>query len=136
MSNKYYLKSLAKYSKKNAKKENKFSNFSPDEDLLLIDYEAFGVPATASVYVASLKRDFKKSKKSDAEFIYYAKSGRLLFNENGASKGFGRGGAVALFRKSASLNSANFLFSDELPPPPEPVTPALPSTTTQGLFAN
>ena len=89
MSGKYYLKPLAKYSKKNAKKENKFSNFIPDEDLLIIDYEAFGVPATASVYVASLKRDFKKSKKSDAEFIYYAKSGRLFFNENGAGKGLG-----------------------------------------------
>lgn len=86
MSGKYYLKPLAKYSKKNAKKENKFSNFIPDEDLLIIDYEAFGVPATASVYVASLKRDFKKSKKSDAEFIYYAKSGRFFLMKMGPAK--------------------------------------------------
>ena len=154
MSGKHYLKPLSKYSKKNAKKENKFSSFSPDEDLLLIDYEAFGVPATASVYVASLKRDFKKSKKSDAEFIYYAKSGRLFFNENGVVKGFGKGGVVGLFQKSASLNSSNFLFSDEVPPPPEPVTtlepitppepitlpepvtPAPPTAPTDGLFAN
>ena len=136
MSGKYYLKPLAKYSKKNAKKENKFSNFIPDEDLLIIDYEAFGVPATASVYVASLKRDFKKSKKSDAEFIYYAKSGRLFFNENGAGKGLGKGGVVGLFQKSASLDSSNFLFSDEGPPPPEPVMPAPPTAPTDGLFAN
>ena len=59
MSGKYYLKPLSKYSKKNAKKENKFRSFSPDEDLLSINYESFGVSATASVYVATLKRDFK-----------------------------------------------------------------------------
>jgi len=67
MSDKYYLKPLAKYSKKNAKKENKIGNFSPNEDLLSINYESFGVSAMASVFVASLKRDFKKAKKSERQ---------------------------------------------------------------------
>ena len=44
MSGKYYLKPLAKYSKKNAKKENKFSNFIPDEDLLIIDMRLSAFP--------------------------------------------------------------------------------------------
>ena len=133
MSDKYYLSLLAKYSKKNAKKENKFANFSPNEDLLSINYESFAVSAMASVFVASLKKDFKKAKKSDAEFIYYAKSGRLFFNENGSGKGFGKGGVVALFQKSASLIPP-LLFSDEGPPPPEPVMPAPPTAPTDGLL--
>jgi len=65
MFDKYYLSPLIKYSKKNAKKENKVGNFSPNEDLLSINYESFGVSAMASVLVAYLKRDFKKAKKSE-----------------------------------------------------------------------
>ena len=110
---KYYLKPLSKYSRKIASKDNKFRNFIPDDNFLLINPEIFGVSPLAAVHVASSKRDFKKSKKLDVEFIYYAKSGRLFFNENGAGKGFGNGGVVALFQKRAPLNSRNFVFSIE-----------------------
>ena len=45
------------------------------------------------------------------EFIFYPRKGILFFNENGSSKGFGRGGVVALFKKRSLLTSGNFLFS-------------------------
>ena len=43
MLKKYFLKSLGKYNKKNARKVNKFLDFDAGLDSLSIDYRDFGV---------------------------------------------------------------------------------------------
>ena len=111
MLKKYFLRSLGKYNKKNARKVNKFLDFDAGLDSLSIDYRDFGVSPSSAVLIASSKKDFKKSSKSDYQFIFYPRKGILFFNENGSSKGFGRGGVVALFKKRSLLTSGNFLFS-------------------------
>ena len=111
MSEKYRLLALRRYTKKIASKTNNFLDFDAGLDSLLVDYWDFGIPPSSAVRIASSKKDFKKSKKSDHAFIFYPRKGLLFFNENGSSKGFGRGGVVALFKKRSLLTSSNFLFS-------------------------
>ena len=99
MPEKYFLRTLSKYSKKKARKANKFLDFDAGLNLLSVDCLDFGIPPSSTVHIATSKKDFKKSSKSDHEFIFYPRTGILFFNENGSSKGFGRGGVVALFKK-------------------------------------
>ena len=70
MLKKYFLKSLGKYNKKNARKVNKFLDFDAGLDSLSIDYRDFGVSPSSAVLIASSKKDFKKSSKSDYQFIF------------------------------------------------------------------
>ena len=88
MFEKYLLRTLSKYTKKNARKINKFINFDAGLNSLSVDYRDFGIPPSSTVYIAESKKDFKKSRKSDYEFIFYPRNGLLFFNENGSSKGF------------------------------------------------
>ena len=111
MPEKYFLRTLSKYSKKNARKVNKFLDFDAGLNSLSVNCLDFGIPPSSAVYIATSKKDFKKSSKLDHEFIFYPRKGTLFFNENGSSKGFGRGGVVALFKKRSLLTSSNFLFS-------------------------
>ena len=69
MPEKYFLRTLSKYSKKKARKVNKFLDFDAGLNLLSVDCLDFGIPPSSTVHIASSKKDFKKSSKSDHEFI-------------------------------------------------------------------
>ena len=52
----------------------------------------------------------KKLAKQDFDFLYDEKEGGPYFNENGADKGFGEGGIIAILRGSPELTSGNLEF--------------------------
>ena len=54
------------------------------------------------------KKVKKKLAKQDFDFLYDKKKGWLYFNENGADKGFGDGGIIAILKGTPELTSGNF----------------------------
>ena len=56
-------------------------------------------------------RDHKNNlARLDIDFLYHQKKGSLYFNENGADKGFGDGGIIAILKRSPDLTSDNLEF--------------------------
>ena len=106
----FTLKSLPKFKKKTAKKINNFKKFKPDKDQLLID-DAFSGDGEQSITFADTKAEAKKALKSPFQWIYYKKSGLLIFNKNGSKPGTGSGGVAAVFKKKTPLDQSNFDFS-------------------------
>ena len=57
------------------------------------------------------KKAFKKQlAKQDFDFLYDQKKGGLYFNENGADKGFGDGGIIAILKGAPDLSESNLSF--------------------------
>ena len=52
----------------------------------------------------------KKLAKQDFDFLYDQKEGGLYFNENGADKGFGEGGIIAILKGAPKLTASNLEF--------------------------
>ena len=52
----------------------------------------------------------KKLAKQDFDFLYDEKKGGLYFNENGAGKGFGDGGIIAILKGAPGLTLSNIEF--------------------------
>ena len=96
-----------KFSKKSA---DKITNFKPSTDKLEIDTDSFGIDSSASFTAAKNKRKLKKLAKKDFDFLYDQKKGGLYFNENGAEKGFGDGGIIAILKGAPDLTASNLEF--------------------------
>ena len=96
-----------KYTRKAA---DKITNFNPSTDTLDIDADSFGIDHSATFAAAQNKRKLKKLARKDYNFLYDQKKGGLYFNENGADKGFGDGGIIAILKGSPNLTSDNFEF--------------------------
>lgn len=56
------------------------------------------------------KAVMKKLAKQDFDFLYDEKKSGLYFNENGADKGLGDGGIIAVLKGALDLNPSNFEF--------------------------
>ena len=90
---------------------DKITNFNPSTDALEIDTDSFGIDSSATFAAGKNKRDIKKNlAKQDFDFLYDQKKGGLYFNENGADKGFGDGGIIAILKGGPDLNSENLEF--------------------------
>ena len=97
-----------KYTKKAAVKINTFDS---KNDTLEIDTDSFGIDSTASFASGKNKKIAKKKlAKQDFDFLYDEKKGGLYFNENGAEKGFGDGGIIAILKGAPDLSSDNLEF--------------------------
>ena len=94
----------------NKKSADKITNFNPSTDTLEIDTESFGVDSSASFTAAKNKRKLKKLAKKDFDFLYDQKKGGLYFNENGADKGFGKGGIIAILKGAPDMTASNLEF--------------------------
>jgi len=95
----------------NKKSADKIINFNPSTDTLEIDTDNFGIDSTATFAACKNKRDIKKNlAKQDFDFLYDQKKGGLYFNENGADKGFGDGGIIAILKGAPDLTSDNLEF--------------------------
>jgi hypothetical protein len=133
----YKLKTLPKYTKKKAKKRNKYFSFNPASDSIEINQKNFQI-TSLDVKIVTSKRAFRKAHTSDSKLIYYSRKGLLFFNENGAKKGFGDGGTVALFRKRVVLNADNFELTSgpsAVPTPtPVPAPSPVPAPATDAVF--
>jgi len=89
---------------------DKITNFNPSTDKLEIDSDSFGIESSATFATAKNKRKLKKLAKKDFDFLYDQKKGGLYFNENGAEKGFGDGGIIAILKGAPDLTSGNLDF--------------------------
>ena len=75
-----------------------------------IDAHSFGVGIYATFAAGKNKNAVKKLAKQDFDFLYDKKKGGLYFNENGAGKGFGEGGIIAILKGAPDLTSGNLEF--------------------------
>lgn len=99
-------------SKYKSKTADKITNFNPSVDTLEIDTDSFGIDNSATFAAGKNKKEVKKKlAKQDFDFLYDQKKGGLYFNENGADKGFGDGGIVAILKGAPDLTSGNLEFA-------------------------
>ena len=90
---------------------DKITNFNPSTDTLEIDADSFGIGSTATFATGKNKKVVKKKlAKQYFDFLYDEKKGGLYFNENGADKGFGEGGIIAILKGAPDLTSDNLEF--------------------------
>ena len=90
---------------------DKITNFNPSIDTLEIDTDSFGIDSSTTFAAGKNKRAvMKKLAKQDFDFLYDQKKGGLYFNENGADKGFGDGGIIAILNGAPDLTSGNLEF--------------------------
>jgi hypothetical protein len=102
------LDSPSKFNKKSA---DKITNFSPSTDTLEINTENFGIDSSATFAIGkNMKAVKKKFAKQDFDFLYDQKKGGLYFNKNGADKGFGDGGIIAILKGAPDLTIQNIDF--------------------------
>jgi hypothetical protein len=93
----------------NKKFADKITNFSPSTDTLEINTDSFGIDSSATFAFGKNKKAVKKKlAKLDIDFLYDQKKGVLYFNENGADKGFGNGGIIAILKGAPELTARNF----------------------------
>ena len=93
------------------KNVNKISNFSPLGDVLKINSDGFSVDSSPTFASGKNKKTVKKKlAKQDFDFLYDEKKGGLYFNENGADKGFGEGGIIAILKGAPELTASNLVF--------------------------
>ena len=98
-------------SKFNKKSADKITNFNASTDTLEIDTDSFGIDRSATFAAGKNKKAVKKKlAKQDFDFLYDQKKGGLYFNENGADKGFGDSGIIAILKGSPDLTSGNLEF--------------------------
>ena len=98
-------------SKFKGKYVNKISTFSSLGDALKINSDGFGVGSSATFAAGKNKKAVKKKlAKQDIDFLYDQTKGGLYFNENGAYKGFGDGGIIAILKGAPDLTSDNLEF--------------------------
>ena len=94
-----------------AKYVDKITNFNPSTDTLEVDTDSFGIDSSATFAAGKNKKAVKKKlAKQDFEFLYDEKKGGLYFNENGADKGFGEGGVIAILKGGPDLKLNNVEF--------------------------
>ena len=101
--------------RKPKKYKNKFvdtiTNFNLSTDSLEIDTDSFGIDSSVTFAAGRNKKKVKKIlAKQDFDFLYDEKKGGLYFNENGADKGFGEGGIVAILKGAPELTAENLEF--------------------------
>ena len=97
----------------NKKSVDKITNFNPSADTLEIDYKSFGIDSSATLLPKKKNKKTVKKKlaKQDFDFLYDQKKGGIYFNENGADKGFGDGGIIAIRKGAPDLTVAIWSLS-------------------------
>ena len=90
---------------------DKITNFNPSTDTLEIDADSFGIDSSATFAAAKNRTELKKLAKKDFDFLYDQEKGGLYFNENGADKGFGDGGIIAILKGAPDLTSGSLEFT-------------------------
>ena len=101
------IKNTDRYTKKASVKTNSFDSNS---DFTEIDAHRFGVGIYAAFAAGKNKKAVKKLAKQDFDFLYDEKKGGLYFDENGAGKGFGEGGIIAILKGAPDLTLGNLEF--------------------------
>lgn len=106
----FYLNQPRKFKKKNVDKITGFD--VSDNSSIRFDADEWGLSLEEGFTFAAgkNKKAIKKLAKKDFDFLYDEKKGGLYFNENGAGKGFGNGGIIAILKGAPDLTSGNLDF--------------------------
>ena len=95
----------------NRKFIDKITNFVHSIDTLEIDTDSFGIDREPTFTAGKNKSVVNKQlAKLDIDFLYDQRKGGLYFNENGADKGFGDGGIIAILKGTSDLTASNLEF--------------------------
>ena len=95
----------------NKKAADKITNFNSSTNTLEIDAGSFSIKSSATFAAGKNKKVVKKKlSKQDFDFLYDERKGGLYFNENGADKGFGDGGIIAILKGAPELTSNHLIF--------------------------
>ena len=90
---------------------DKIINFNPANDSLAINTDSFGIDSSATFASGINKKNVKqKLAKQDYDFLYDKRKGGIYFNENGANKGFGDGGIIAILSGAPELMAEHIAF--------------------------
>ena len=89
---------------------DKITNFNPSTDTLDIDTDSFGIDSSATFAAGKNIKAIRNLAKKDFDFLYDQKKGGLYYNENGADKGFGDGGIIAILKGGHDLSTKNIDF--------------------------
>ena len=93
------------------KAATKIKEFNPLLDTLQISLESFDIDHSSVTFKASKNRKkLRKHGKKYFNFIYDQAKGGLYFNENGADKGFGDGGLIAILKGAPDLTQNHLEF--------------------------
>ena len=89
---------------------------APDHNLLCVAVlsrlKVLLISSSATFAAVKNKKEVKtKLAKQDFDFLYDHKKGGLYFNENGADKGFGDGGIIAILKGAPDLTINNLDFT-------------------------
>ncbi|MFN3927908.1 MAG: choice-of-anchor I domain-containing protein [Pseudanabaenaceae cyanobacterium] len=94
---------------------NKITDFTPSEDFIVLDittFTAFGSSAVGQpigANFATVTSD-AAAETSSALIVYNTGNGKLFYNQNGATAGFGTGGQFAVLNGLPTLTGANFII--------------------------
>jgi hypothetical protein len=94
----------------NNKIADKITNFNPSKETLGIDSDSFGISNSFTFKAGKNSKAVKKLANKDFDFLYDEEKGGLYFNENGADKGFGDGGLIAILKGAPELTANNLEF--------------------------
>ena len=91
---------------------DRITDFSPnDGDKLQILKNIFRIKATSiTLTIANSTSSVETALRGSALFVYDTSSGELTWNENGTTRGFGRGGVIAVFDSKPNLSSSDLLL--------------------------
>ena len=93
------------------KSADKITNFNASTDVIKIDTDSFGIKVSGTFASGKNKRAvMRKLARQDFDFLYDEQKGGLYFNENGADKGFGDGGIIAILKGVPDLTKGNLDF--------------------------
>ena len=115
-----------------------------DEDKIGIDAETFPGMDTIDLATANNKTEYQQLKQSDANIIYQAYTGKLVYNENGSRKGLGSNdAAIAKFKGNPLINSDDIVLikASSAPSSPQdetetdPQTPPITTTDNPNIYA-
>jgi len=102
---------VEKPSQFNKQSADQIINFNLTTDSIEIDIDSFAINGSANfAFGKNRKVVNNKLAKQDFDFLYDQKKGGLYFNENGADKGLGEGGIIAILNGAPDLTSQNIKF--------------------------
>ena len=84
---------------------DKITNFKPNEDTLSVLRSDFDVGKRIKFATGKNKRAARALSNQELDFIYDQKKGGLYYNENGADRGFGNGGLIAILKGAPDIST-------------------------------
>ena len=84
---------------------DKITNFNPRKNTLTVSRNDFDIEKRIKFAIGKNKRAARALSNQELDFIYDQKKGGLYYNENGAERGFGDGGLIAILKGAPDISA-------------------------------